>query len=171
METGDMKIDNKTLLTIVNNSVRETFVNMLGFDPHSITNPTINTWNNIDEPRNISGTVAFLQREFEGTLSIGFSKDSALNIFRNFYQDEFNSIDDVRITEGVAELANVIHGLVKERLNLGGSDYQMCLPVVVIGRNHAVFTNPTWSAISIKFETNLGAFFVEVISRQKKTAA
>lgn len=168
MNTNVMHIDDKTLLQILDDSVRETFQNFLGCNPEVIQ--TVKDRKEIpksdSDKRSISGSVAFLQKDFEGTLSIGFSRDAAIKLFKSFYQEEVTSVDDARVTEGIAELANVIHGLVKERLNLKGYDYQMCLPVVVIGKNHAVFANRDCPGLSILFKTEFGNFSVEVISRK-----
>lgn len=168
-----MKIDDSTLLTILNNSVRETFHNFLGCNPEVIETIPDRRESNREslEGRSISGSVAFLQKNFEGTLSIGFTRDSAIKLFKSFYQEDVTSVDDARITEGIAELANVIHGLVKERLNLSGYEFQMCLPVVVIGRNHAVFAHQDCPGVSILFKTEFGNFLVEVISRKTANSA
>ncbi|MGZ3772284.1 MAG: chemotaxis protein CheX [Bdellovibrio sp.] len=164
-----MNVDEKTLLTILDSSVRETFQNFLGCDPEMVE--TIHDRTNNLEQRSISGSVAFLQKDFEGTLSIGFSRDSAIKLFKSFYQENVTSVDDARVTEGIAELANVIHGLVKEKLNLSGCDFQMCLPVVVIGRNHAVFARQDCPGLSILFKTEFGNFLVEVITTKSSEVA
>lgn len=174
MGTNVMNIDEKILLTILDNSVRETFQYLLGCKPEVIqAHDRKDPHGQKPDERTISGSVAFLQEDFEGTLSIGFSRDSAIKLFRSFYKEDVTSVDDARVTEGVAELANVIHGLVKERLNLKGYDFQMCLPVVVIGRNHAVFARQDSDGLSVLFKTEFGDFLVEVISRNtsQRTAA
>ncbi|MGZ3770226.1 MAG: chemotaxis protein CheX [Bdellovibrio sp.] len=167
MKTSVMNVDDKTLLKILNDAVRETFQNFLGCNPEIIQTVRDRNDHVKENNRSISGTVAFLQQDFEGTLTIGFSRESAIKLFKSFYQAELNSVEDARITEGIAELANVIHGLVKERLNIQGYNFQMCLPVVVIGKNHAVFAHRDCPGVSLIFQTEFGNFSVEVISSRK----
>lgn len=106
-----------------------------------------------------------MQKNFEGTLSISFNRESAIQLFQVIYQEEINSVDDNRVVEGIAELANIIHGMVKENLNLRGYDYKMCLPVVIIGKNHAIFHDKNSPGLSVLFKTQFGKFSVEVLSQ------
>jgi CheY-specific phosphatase CheX len=131
-----MNLDESMVKTI-NRAVMETFSSFMGFTP------VLKHSEKCEKPFNdgyeISGLIAFIQDSIEGTLALRFRQDSILKLLGRVYGEELSVVDN-RIIGGVAELANVIHGIAKEELNTQGHHYQMCLPVVIIGNNHSVVT-------------------------------
>lgn len=125
------------LIKIIDKSVNETFNSFLSI------NPLLKKCSEVEkisqERSEISGIIAFIQDDLEGTLAIRFKQKDILSLLSRLYGEELTAIDN-KIIGGVAELTNVIHAIAKEELNLKGYNYQMCLPVVIIGENHSVVT-------------------------------
>lgn len=166
MSTQVMSCEIKILQDIIEDSVEQTFLSFLGCTPEVVQIAHgLKDLNQIKfDNRSISGSVAFIQDNFEGSLSIRFSRETALSLFKGIYQEDIESVDDQRVIEGIAELANIVHGIVKETLNLRGFSYGMCLPVVVIGKNHTVFATKKSPSLALLFKGEFGLFTVEVTS-------
>lgn len=125
------------LIKIIDKSVNETFNSFLSINP--VLKKCAESTEVSQERSEISGIIAFIQESLEGTLAIRFKQKDILSLLSRIYGEELLAVDN-KIIGGVAELTNVIHAIAKEELNLKGYNYQMCLPVVIIGENHSVVT-------------------------------
>jgi CheY-specific phosphatase CheX len=160
---------------IVESSVQKTFSSFFKFDPKLVSVQLDKARNTDFKRRSISGVMALIENKVKGTFSIGLSKESALKLISTFYGEKIDSLDDHRVIEGIAEIANVTHGLIKEKLNKQGYRFKMCLPVVVIGANHSAFSQSESPALTLRFDSNVGEIVAEVIihtaGRNKKKVA
>ena len=97
----------------------------------------------------VSAMVGMVQESIDGNLAISFLLPVISRILSNLYKTEFPAVDeDVR--QGTAELANMIYGRLKVRLNGRGYDLQMSLPSVITGPGHLIYHNPGEVAV-LKF--------------------
>lgn len=89
----------------------------------------------------VSGMVGMVQESIDGNLAISFFLPVISKILSKLYKTEFSAVnEDVR--QGTAELANMIYGRLKVKLNGRGYDLQMSLPTVVTGKGHTVHHDP-----------------------------
>jgi len=121
-------------------------------------------------PRHILGLVALNDTISQGSLSIGFPSETALQIFSAFYGEKIEQIDS-RVLEGVGEVTNIVYGCLKKHLNSEGSDFQMFIPVIAVGGNFDAFKNITSkTSMTIHFSCQYGKFWVELNLKYRRSA-
>lgn len=150
----------EAMVKIIDKAVVETFSSFMGFTPvlqHSEKCDRV-----LSDRYEISGIIAFIQESIEGTLAIRFRQESILKLLSRIYGEELSVLDN-RVIGGVAELANVIHGIAKEDLNLQGYHYQMCLPVVIIGDNHSVVSALSGQKLIMKYDLDGEQAIIELV--------
>lgn len=99
----------------------------------------------------ISGVVGMIQDEFEGNLILSFTNPVLFHILSIVYQRQFTEVEDV-VKQGAAEIANMIYGQVKNRLNQRGHDLKMSLPNVVIGASHNIYSSAESPSLIANFQ-------------------
>ncbi|MEY4615670.1 MAG: hypothetical protein RJB66_630 [Pseudomonadota bacterium] len=152
------------MVKIIDKAMLETFSSFMGFNP--ILKHVERSDKNISDRFEISGIIAFIQDKVEGTLAIRFRQESVLRLLSRVYGDELSVVDN-RVIGGVAELANVIHGIAKEDLNLQGYHYQMCLPVVIIGENHVVVNALSGQKLIMNYDLDGDEAIVELVLHKR----
>jgi CheY-specific phosphatase CheX len=148
---------------IVESSVSKTFSSFFNFDPKLKSSQFRAASQTSRHHQSISGVMMLLQTGIQGTFSIGLNKEAALKLLSAFYGEKIESLDDPKVIEGVAEIANVTHGMIKEKLNQQGFKFKMCLPVVVVGSNHSSFTLSDSPALTMTFDSSVGEIVAEII--------
>jgi CheY-specific phosphatase CheX len=160
---GAKKISlNQETYKIIENSMVETFFSFFGVKPvleKIEEQPALET-----ERCEISGIIAFIQDDLEGTMTIRFKKQNLFELLQPIYGDDLQRIDN-RAVGAVGEFSNVIHSIAKHALNVQGYNYQMCLPVVIVGENHQISTHFTGKKAVLHFKLNGGLVLVELVFR------
>lgn len=128
-----LQIDND-LLDDVKNSVVFTFTELFGIKLSPV-NGKISA-HHISRG-DLSGIVGMVQERLEGNLVVCFPKDCILHILQTAYGSGLTAINS-SVRQGVAEIANVIYGQVKLRLNQRGYAFKMAIPNVIVGDGHEV---------------------------------
>lgn len=152
------------MVKTIDRAVVETFSSFMGFIP--VLKKTEYTERSLSEPFEVSGIIAFIQDDIEGTLALRFRQETILKLLTRVYGEELQVVDN-RVIGGVAEFANVIHGIAKEDLNLQGYHYQMCLPVVIIGDNHSVVTALSGQKLILTYDLDGLEAVVELVLHNK----
>lgn len=161
---------NESTYEKIGHAIHETFSSILGMElkVESISNDPARI-----PPRHISGMVALREVETQGTLSLGFPNETALLIFSKFYGDKIEHVDQ-RVIEGVGEITNMVYGSLKNRLNSEGFDFQMFIPVVVVGGDFEHLKDMKCkNCVTIHYSSSQGSLWVELSLRpqQKKSKA
>lgn len=156
---------NAEMIRIIDRAVIETFSSFMGITP--VLKHSEQTTRSLSEPFEVSGLIAFIQDDIEGTLAIRFNQATILKLLSRVYGEELTVVDN-RTIGGVAEFANVIHGIAKEELNLQGYHYQMCLPVVIIGDNHSVVTALSGQKLILRYDLEGYEAVVELVLHNTK---
>lgn len=148
-------------IKVINKAVKETFGSFFGIMPE--LKETINDPAPALEPRvDISGMIAFIQDELEGTMAIRFNKEDLFMIIGPLYDEKLDVIDS-RSVGSVGEFANIIHGVAKQELNAFGCNYQMCLPIVVVGANHSISSSFLGKKVILKYDLNGATAYLELV--------
>jgi CheY-specific phosphatase CheX len=153
---------NEKFVKVINKAVNETFGSFFGITPEL---KEIITDAKIEPKVDISGMIAFIQQELEGTLAIRFKRESLFQIIGPLY-DEVLDVIDTRSTGSIGEFANIIHGVAKQELNAFGYNYQMCLPVIVVGENHNIISTFVGKRLLLKYDLNGAEAFLELIFKE-----
>ncbi|NCC49906.1 MAG: hypothetical protein EOM20_01695 [Spartobacteria bacterium] len=123
------------------------------------------------EPKgSISGTVGMTGAvnatglEFCGNISMIFTMDQAKAVFRGMMMmTEEDPVADEELNDVVGELANMVTGGAKAKLQDKGIDFKIGLPTVVVGDNHHLEPPKEAEVQIIPLRTEAtGEFFLEV---------
>ncbi len=87
----------------------------------------------------ISGTIGITGTKFCGRLSLVFSTPIAEKFFRSMMMmDDTSPVNESEMKDAVGELANMVAGGAKARLQQNGMDFVISLPTVVTGKDHSL---------------------------------
>ena len=109
----------------------------------------------------IAGIIGLSSTTFTGTISLCFPKPVFLEIMSKMFGEPMQEITD-DLTDGAAELLNIIFGQAKKVLNDGGCDLEKAIPTVIRGENmqtRQLSKNPT---VVLPFQISSGVFNLEI---------
>lgn len=163
---------NEDLENLVTEAVNNVFRSMFGMEAKFLKSSTLITkigTSSLGPEREISGIMSFVQADrIEGSFSFGLSRKGSLQLMSGFYGEEMPGLDDPRVLSGMAELANMIHGQLKHRLNEKGYEFHMTLPFVVIGNNHNLFSASVGRSFLYEYDISGHNALVEIFVQTKK---
>ena len=147
MKTQRVSIDN-TLVQDVVNSVTGVFADGFGI---KVSLKSSRIGRNLDAVGDVSGVVGMIQDRVEGNLIISFNAQEIFSVLSRVYGHPFTAVDDT-VKQGAAEMANMVYGHVKTRLNQRGHDLKMSLPNVIVGTQHSIKSTEDCSTMIATFE-------------------
>jgi len=100
-----------------------------------------------------------LSGTMKGAVAIAFPSKTAHNIVKRLIQAE-GPIDDADINDALGEIANVITGSAKAKLE--GHSVSISLPTVVRGRRYAIVHPKGSVTLAVPFESEVGPFTLNV---------
>jgi len=96
-----------------------------------------------------------------GTISVTFEEKCILAIVSNMFGETMEELNS-EIADAVGELTNMVAGQARRELSEMGKVLKAAIPSVVAGRNHSITHYTDGPKIAIPFETENGAFTIEV---------
>lgn len=108
----------------------------------------------------VSGVIGLIG-EVKGTVSVSFEEASILPIVSNMFGEKQTELND-EIVDAVGEIANMISGQARQKLELLGRNLKAAIPTVIIGKNHTISHITNQKIIAIPFRTENGEFTIEV---------
>jgi chemotaxis protein CheX len=109
----------------------------------------------------VTGIIDLKGEQATGSVAISFSKSVALDIAKRMLRMETEELNDM-VKDLVGEIANMMAGGAKARLQDKGFDFDLTLPSVLAGEGHQVKHSVNGSTIILPFHTDSGDFFVEI---------
>ena len=106
----------------------------------------------------VSGVIG-LSGKAKGTVVLGLGREAALSAAQALLEERPSEIDG-DVTDAVGELANIIAGSAKAKLE--HLQLSVGLPTVITGRGHRIEFPSRVTPICIPFESKWGAVTVEV---------
>lgn len=148
-------------------SVYELFGTMLGA---KATRGAVGVSKAAPRPRDIMALIGF-SGPARGMVALSFPSSTALNVVNRLLSTDTKVIDDT-ISDGVAELVNMIAGSAKARFPVeDGVPIDLSLPTVVRGQSYDV-DYPSGSVwLEVPFESELGEFSLRVTFELKSENA
>ena len=102
-----------------------------------------------------------LTGEANGSISVSFTEKSILAIVSRMFGEEMKILDG-EIQDAVGEIANMISGKARQKLEELGTSLNAAIPTVIMGKNHCITHITRYPVIAIPFETEQGGFTIEV---------
>jgi chemotaxis protein CheX len=113
-----------------------------------------------DGSYDVSGVVG-LTGQVQGFVSLSFRESAALHVVGCFVGEPVHAVDE-HVKDAVGELANMVAGGAKRALAAAGYDLRISIPSVIVGRGHSISRPKGVPCIEIPFETEAGAFSVDL---------
>ena len=104
-----------------------------------------------------------------GTISVAFTEDCILPIVTRMFGEKMDSLND-EVKDAVGEIANMISGQARIKLEEGGLSLKAAIPTVIMGKGHTVNHISSQPVIAVPFKTSEGQFTVEVCLEDKGKA-
>jgi chemotaxis protein CheX len=112
----------------------------------------------------ISGAIG-LVGQIAGTINVNFETDVICKIVSNMLGEQHGELDD-QVIDAVGEIANMVAGSAKGEMQAKGMNFNISLPNVTVGAMHSHAFPTGVPVIVIPFNTEQGAFTVEVCIKQ-----
>lgn len=114
-----------------------------------------------DAKGEVSGLIDMIGKQASGSIAITFTSEAALCLARRMLRTEFNQVDDM-VRDLVGEMANMIAGGAKARLQEIGYDFELTIPTIRHGQGHYIEHRVDAPTILLPFSCDGGDFYVEV---------
>lgn len=102
-----------------------------------------------------------LTGEVSGTISVSFTEKCILALVSSMFGEEIKELNE-DIKDAAGEIANIISGQARLKLEKMGRSLRAAVPSVIMGKNHVITHITTYPIIAIPFRTNYGEFTIEV---------
>ncbi|MBW1765433.1 MAG: chemotaxis protein CheX [Deltaproteobacteria bacterium] len=102
-----------------------------------------------------------LTGEVKGTISVSFTEKSILAIVSSMFGEEMKELND-DIKDAAGEIANMISGQARQKLEELGRSLKAAIPTVIMGRDHSVSHITSQPIVAIPFTTDNGELTIEV---------
>ncbi len=109
----------------------------------------------------ISGVIPLVSPHFKGTLAVGFPASTFTNVASSMLGETYTAITP-EIEDAAAELANIIYGQTKTKLNESGYELGLSRPSIIRGHDHAISTPEGLMTMVIPFDSSAGPFYIQI---------
>ncbi|MGD9160473.1 MAG: chemotaxis protein CheX [Desulfobacteraceae bacterium] len=107
-----------------------------------------------------SGVIG-LAGDMNGIISVTFTEKCILHIVTGMFGEEVKELNE-EIGDAVGEIANMISGQARQKLEAQGTNLQAAIPSVVMGKNHTISHLTKQPIIALPFITAGGEFTIEI---------
>lgn len=108
----------------------------------------------------VSGVIG-LAGDMNGIISVTFTEKCILYIVTGMFGEEMKELND-EIGDAVGEIANMISGQARQKLEEQGTNLQAAIPSVIMGKNHVISHLTKQPIIALPFSTKGGDFTIEI---------
>ena len=111
-------------------------------------------------------SVIGLTGEINGSFSISFPEKSILTIYSNMFGEEIKEVGE-EICDAAGEIANIISGHARQKLEEIGKSLKAAIPSVVMGKNHIIEHYSNSPSVAVPFKNDSGQFTIEICFEEK----
>lgn len=150
----------QTLAASLAEAIETTFTTITGSDAQALpADSNVQHYNNSFE---IGAIIGVNDRSFKGSLILGFSTKTYLSLMSKMFGTTYSEIT-TEISDGPAEILNMIFGNLKIDLNNKGFSLTQAIPTTIMGSNlHIVPSKSKSSPIVLLYDTKFGSFYAEM---------
>ena len=109
----------------------------------------------------VTGIIGMTSDQASGSMAISFTEPAIIEISSRMLGEKVEKLDETA-ADMVGEITNMVTGGAKRGLSEKGFQFDMAIPVTIVGRNHAIIHKTTGPVICMPFETDFGNFFMEL---------
>lgn len=149
-----------TLKDELDDAIKTTFQTITGSEAHAL--PFDSNAQNYSNNFEIGAIIGISDTSFKGSLILGFSVKSYLSLMSKMFGTSYSEITS-EISDGPAEVLNMIYGHLKIALNNSGFSVSPAIPITIMGSNlRIVPCEKKSSPIVLLYESEFGTFYVEL---------
>lgn len=149
-----------TLKDELDDAIKTTFQTITGSEAHAM--PFDSNAQNYSNNFEIGAIIGISDTSFKGSLILGFSVKSYLNLMSKMFGATYSEVTS-EISDGPAEVLNMIYGHLKIALNNNGFSVSPAIPITIMGSNlRIVPCEKKSSPIVLLYESEFGTFYVEL---------
>jgi chemotaxis protein CheX len=142
-------------------AVKNTFMQMAGLSNLGMGKPTV--IKNYELARGVvTGIMTMTGKSARASIALTFTESAALSIASKMLPDNHTSVNGM-VGDLVGELANIVMGDAKRQLEEKGLNFEMSLPIIIIGKEHLIAHKANAPVIRVPFTTQAGEFCVEAV--------
>lgn len=153
-------------ISSIQESIINVLVTMADMQPES-GKPSVKTSKNYHG--DVTGIINLVSQQKTGSLAISFTKPVALEIAKRMLRMETDTIDEM-VRDLVGEIANMMAGGAKAKLQEHGYDFELTFPSVIVEDERNIIHNNNASTVILPFVTESGEFFVELYFKEEAVA-
>jgi chemotaxis protein CheX len=109
----------------------------------------------------ISGVIPLVSPHFKGTLAVGFPSATFTAVASAMLGETHTEITP-EIEDAAAELANIIYGQTKIKLNEKGFELGLSRPSIIRGHDHTISPPEGLLTMVIPFDSSAGPFYIQI---------
>lgn len=109
----------------------------------------------------VTGIIGMAGEQAKGSLAITFTDKAIMHIASQMLGETIDTFDE-SLGDVAGEITNMVTGGAKRILSERGYKFEMAVPSTIIGKNHTITHNTKGPTVLIPFETDAGAFYIEV---------
>ncbi|MBZ0252027.1 MAG: chemotaxis protein CheX [Candidatus Methylomirabilis sp.] len=110
----------------------------------------------------VTAACGLVGRSHQGSFAITFEEPALLAIVSRMLYTEMTELGPDAV-EAVGEIANMVSGGARRDLEQIGCDLDMSIPVLITGSGHQITHRGRGPVTQVRFQTEWGAFFLEVL--------
>ena len=109
----------------------------------------------------VTGIISISGSQTKGSLAITFTESAILHIYQQMHGEIAKEVND-DVVDCVGEITKMITSGAKAILSEKGYTFELSLPSMVTGKNHAIAHKTNGTIICVPFDTIAGSIFIEV---------
>ena len=110
----------------------------------------------------LTGIVGITSGKFTGNVNLSLTESGFLGIMNKMLDENYTQISP-ELTNGSAELLNIIYGNAKTLLNARGYEFNAAIPTVISGHSMQLTSVTKSPVLVIPFQTEYGKFYLEIV--------
>ncbi len=111
----------------------------------------------------VSGTISLTGEDISGNLSIIFTSATATAVFRAMMgMSDDTAVNQNEVNDVVGEIANMVAGSAKSKLQEKNVHFKIGLPTVVVGEGHYIEPPRNVETVVVPVKGTAGEFFMEI---------
>ena len=110
-------------------------------------------------PTAIAGVIQISCNTFNGSLALGFPKETFLKFYENLLGEACTEIS-VEMQDAASEFLNMIYGTAKTHLNQKGHNLALAIPTVFQGANLQIRFQKDKPSIFAEYKSDIGPFYL-----------
>ncbi len=123
--------------------------------------------NNSMSQGDVTGVIGFAEKDLLGSVALSFSNKAAIKVYNAMMDENITKLTP-GVQDLVGELTNIVAGGAKKEFAKDGLSFHISIPIIVVGRNHAIRHQFNVPVLVVPFKLDEDTFILEVSMKIEK---